>query len=177
MQRDGTIEDAAQQKKLVDVHRFHSDITVICVYVVDTIPVCGFVCVGYVSCLFVTLNFDRFLQYLHSSLFTSVYFDCSCVVDCNPFQTIITSRMSPAITKQRPRLIPHTFTIKHAKRKFHAQRSERTWWQWCQEYRGWLIVVAACVGVALVLYIRYCDRERRVKRLEQEKSRVHNQTM
>ena len=30
-------------------------------------------------------------------------------------------------------------------------------------------MVAACVGVALVLYIRYCDRERRVKRLVQEK--------
>ena len=49
MQRDGTIEDAAQQKKLVDVHRFHSDITVICVYVVDTIPVCGFGVDLYVS--------------------------------------------------------------------------------------------------------------------------------
>ncbi len=83
----------------------------------------------------------------------------------------------PSTSTRPPRLIPHTFTIRQAKRKYHAQRSARTWWQWCQEHRGWLVVAAACVGVAVVLYVRYWERRRRLAQMGRQEGGVFSSSV
>lgn len=61
----------------------------------------------------------------------------------------------------RPRLIPHEFTLKQARRKYHTKRSERTWWEWTQQHQSALFVVAGVLALVFILYLRYHEQKRK----------------
>ena len=61
----------------------------------------------------------------------------------------------------RPKLIPHEFTVRQAKRKFYAKRAQRTWWQWFAEHRYSLCAVGAALMVGWILLIKYREQQKR----------------
>lgn len=63
--------------------------------------------------------------------------------------------------RRAPNLIPYAFLTRQARRKYRTQRDARTWFEFASEYRNVLVLLLATVFVAVVLYVRWRERQQR----------------
>ena len=64
-----------------------------------------------------------------------------------------------------PRLIPHEFTIRQAKRKYTARKASVSWWEWMYIHRWWFAFVVGFAAAVLILYVKYTERQARLAHL------------
>lgn len=70
----------------------------------------------------------------------------------------------------QPNLIPHTFTAKNLRKRYHRRCAERTWNQWLNDYQNALQFVAGLAFVLLILYLRYRDKADRASMIKRSQS-------
>ena len=58
----------------------------------------------------------------------------------------------------RPNLIPHSFITKNMRKQYHKRQSQRTWFDFAQEYHSMLLLGFGVLMIALILYIKYTDK-------------------
>jgi hypothetical protein len=71
-----------------------------------------------------------------------------------------------------PRLIPHEFTLRQAKRKYTARKAIVPWWQWVHAHRWTFAGVVAIAGFVLILHVKYKDALERRRKLAETYART-----
>ena len=61
----------------------------------------------------------------------------------------------------RPSLIPHSFTTKNIRKKYHKKRSTRTWMEYGKEHMSYIWLLTGVLFVLFILYVKYSDKKKK----------------